>query len=139
MKNKNLLEIFYIIVFTLLVVHEIDSAYWKEWEMFNLFGGIQLFNIIHIVLIPILIFGLGEVIKETDRGILFSGITGFLGILTFVIHSIFLIIGYRQFTNPVSISIIFLLLITSVFQLVIVYKKIYGFHFNGEINATYKT
>ncbi len=127
MKNNTLLKIFYVIVFTLVVVHEIDSAYWKEWEMFNLPGGIQLFNIIHIVLLPILIFGYGELIKESKRGIIFSALVGFLGLLTFLIHSTFLIIGYNQFKNPVSISIILLLLITSTYQLVIVLKVKNGF------------
>ena len=89
MKNKNTLLYLYIIVFTLLIVHEIDSAYWKEWEMFNLPGGIQLFNIIHIVLIPPLLLGYGELIKGTRKGIIFSAINGLLGLLTFVIHSIF--------------------------------------------------
>lgn len=127
MKNKKLLKIFYIIVFTLLLVHEIDSAYWREWEMFSLPGGVQLFNLIHIFLIPILIFGFAEVIKETVKGIIFSTMVGLIGILTFTIHTTFLIIGYNQFKNPVSISIIFLLLITSIYQLVIVYKIKNGF------------
>ena len=25
----------------LLIAHEIDSAYWKEWELFHLPGGIR--------------------------------------------------------------------------------------------------
>jgi hypothetical protein len=28
---------------TLLCVHEIDSAYWHEWSLFGIPGGIQLF------------------------------------------------------------------------------------------------
>lgn len=31
----------------LLICHEMDSAYWKEWELFRLPGGITLFLIIH--------------------------------------------------------------------------------------------
>ena len=31
----------------LLISHEIDSAYWKEWDLFKLPGGITGFLIIH--------------------------------------------------------------------------------------------
>jgi hypothetical protein len=31
----------------LLINHEIDSAYWKEWELFKLPGGIGGFLILH--------------------------------------------------------------------------------------------
>lgn len=138
MKNKNTLLYLYIIVFTLLIVHEIDSAYWKEWEMFNLPGGIQLFNIIHIVLIPPLLLGYGELIKGTRKGIIFSAINGLLGLLTFVIHSIFFTIVYNKFENPTSKSILFLLLIASVILLVKVYKTQKELHLKGELNVTYK-
>lgn len=138
MKNINILLYLYTIVFTLLIVHEIDSAYWKEWEMFKLPGGIQLFNVIHIVLIPPLLLGYGEIIKGARKGIVFSILTGFLGLLTFVVHSIFITIGYNQFDNPTSISILFLLLIASVILLVKVYKTQKELHLKGELNVTYK-
>jgi hypothetical protein len=38
---------FYFMNAILLIVHEIDSAYWKEWELFKLRGGITGFLIIH--------------------------------------------------------------------------------------------
>jgi hypothetical protein len=138
MKNINILLYLYTIVFTLLIVHEIDSAYWKEWEMFNLPGGIQLFNFIHIVLIPPLLLGYGEIIKGTRKGIVFSILTGFLGLFAFVIHSIFFTIGYNQFDNPTSISILFLLLMASVILLVKVYKTQKELHLKGELYVTYK-
>jgi hypothetical protein len=33
----------YMINAILLISHEIDSAYWKEWELFKLPGGIGVF------------------------------------------------------------------------------------------------
>ena len=122
MNRTNTLKVLYIIVFTLLIVHEIDSAFWKEWELFHLPGGIQLFDVIHIVLLPIFIIGYGVLVSNTDKGIKFSLLLGVLGILAFVIHSIFMSIGFYQFKIPVSILILALLGLTSAYQLILVYK-----------------
>ena len=122
MNRTNTLKGLYIIVFTLLIVHEIDSAFWKEWELFHLPGGIQLFDVIYIVLLPIFIIGYGVLVSNTDKGIKFSLLLGALGMVAFVIHSIFMSIGFYQFKIPVSILIIALLGLTSVYQLVLVYK-----------------
>jgi hypothetical protein len=122
MKNYRILSTLYVIVFTLLIVHEIDSAFWKEWEMFNLPGGIQLFNLIHIIILPVFIIGYGILIKNGKKGLIFSFMLGSLGILAFVIHSVFLSIGYNQFKIPISIAIIILLGIISPYLLVIVYQ-----------------
>ena len=34
-----------------LILHEIESAYWKEWELFKLGGGITGFVVLHIPII----------------------------------------------------------------------------------------
>lgn len=41
-----------------LINHEIDSAYWKEWELFNLPGGITGFLLIHFPLLICVLYGL---------------------------------------------------------------------------------
>jgi hypothetical protein len=45
----DLLTWIYLVNATLLIVHEIDSAYWKEWELFKLPGGAGGFVILHKV------------------------------------------------------------------------------------------
>ena len=45
----------YSINLTLLFIHEIDSAFWKEWELFGMSGDIQGFLIANI---PIILGGL---------------------------------------------------------------------------------
>ncbi len=42
----------------LLINHEIDSAYWKEWELFRLPGGIAGFLLLHFPLLFIVLYGL---------------------------------------------------------------------------------
>ena len=38
----------YIVNLTLLILHEMDSAYWKEWQLFHLPGGVGGFLLIHL-------------------------------------------------------------------------------------------
>jgi len=41
-----------------LINHEIDSAYWKEWELFRLPGGITGILILHFPLLLFVLYGL---------------------------------------------------------------------------------
>jgi hypothetical protein len=43
----------YLLNTVVLIIHEIDSAYWKEWELFRLPGGVTGFLNLHF---PILFF-----------------------------------------------------------------------------------
>lgn len=62
----------YLINFSLLITHEIDAAYWHEWDMLHLPGGIQLFNVINLFLVAILIYGFQQVVLQNERGYYFS-------------------------------------------------------------------
>lgn len=107
----------YIINAALLINHEIDSAYWKEWELFKLPGGIGGFLIIHFPLIFLVLIGLVEVYKNTVPGFIFSLMLSVGGIAAFVIHTVFLIKGREEFKKPISIAILVAVLLVSVFQL----------------------
>jgi hypothetical protein len=96
----------YIATFTLIVVHQIDAAYWHEWEMFQLAGGIQVFNIFNLMLIPILLLGFYRVALNQHNGYPYSIFVSILGILVFVIHAGFFIFGFEQFKLPLSVAII---------------------------------
>ena len=96
----------FIVTLTLLVSHQIDAAYWKEWEMFQLPGGIQFFDIFNLILIPVLLVGLRAVILRQHNGYIYSFFAAFLGVLTFLIHFGFYIFSFQQFNLPVSTAII---------------------------------
>jgi len=63
---------------SLLILHQIDAAYWKEWEMFYVSGGIQVFLVFNLVI---------------------------------------LLVGSPEFNLPASLLIIFLCLLSSLFQI----------------------
>ncbi len=102
----------------LLIVHEIDSAYWKEWKLFKLPGGISFFLLLHIPLIAIVLYGLVEVYTSTFTGLIFSLILSLSGIFAFTIHTYFIKKGHPEFKTKTSIGILTLILLVSVVELV---------------------
>ena len=103
----------------LLINHEIDSAYWKEWELFKLPGGITGFLLIHFPLLLFVLYGLVLVFRQTFSGMIFSLILSFGGIFAFSIHTYFLKIGHKEFDTPISKLILVATLIVSIVQLTV--------------------
>ena len=48
----------YLLNATLLIIHEIDSAYWKEWKLFHLPGGEAGLLLLHIPNLMPVLYGL---------------------------------------------------------------------------------
>ncbi|MEE8483207.1 MAG: DUF6713 family protein [Nitrospinota bacterium] len=107
----------YIINSVLLINHEIDSAYWHEWELFKLPGGITGFLIIHFPLLFLLMYGLIEIHKKTFAGIIFSLVVGAVGIFAFFIHTYFIKKGRPEFNTPISLFILYATMAVSLIQL----------------------
>jgi len=103
----------------LLINHEIDSAYWKEWELFRLPGGVTGFLLIHFPLLLFVLYGLVLVSRHSPQGLLFSLILCFGGIFAFAIHTYFLKKGRNEFNKPISKFILVTTLIVSTLQLVV--------------------
>ncbi|MCK4662629.1 MAG: hypothetical protein KAT68_07175 [Bacteroidales bacterium] len=100
----------------LLINHEIDSAYWKEWELFKLPGGINGFLIIHFPLLFIVLYGLILTYNQTFSGLIISLILSFSGLFAFSIHTYFIKKGHPEFKTIVSQFILISTLIVSIIQ-----------------------
>lgn len=100
----------------LLINHEIDSAYWKEWELFKLPGGITGFLIIHFPLLFLVLYGLLEVYNQSGTGLIFSLVLSIVGIGAFCIHMTFIKLGRDEFKTPISIFILISTLLVSIGQ-----------------------
>ena len=103
----------------LLINHEIDSAYWKEWEIFKLPGGITLFLLLHFPLLFIVLYGLVLIVRNSFWGFIYSLIVCFGGIFAFVIHTYFLKQGRKEFDKPLSKLILVLILLVSIAQMIV--------------------
>lgn len=107
----------YMLNLTLLIVHEIDSAYWKEWQLFHLPGGRPVFLLLHLPLILLFLSGLPALTEGRFYGYVLSLVSGLSGLFAFVIHSVFLQRGYRQFNTLTSRGILTATLVVSAGQI----------------------
>jgi hypothetical protein len=112
----------YILNSTLIIVHEIDSAYWKEWELFGLPGGISGFLLLHVPLVMLLFFGLIGVYLGTGFGYITNLVVAFGGVFAFFIHSYFIQAGNPQFKTITSQALLYGLLATSAIQIYLIFK-----------------
>ncbi|NBU29828.1 MAG: hypothetical protein EBS42_16920, partial [Caulobacteraceae bacterium] len=51
------LEAAYFANAVVLLAHQIDAAFWKEWTLFGLPGGIQLFLVLNLPIIALVLLG----------------------------------------------------------------------------------
>lgn len=100
----------------LLIIHEIDSAFWKEWELFKLPGGINGFLILHFPLLFLILYGLVLVAQQSFLGLIVSLILSAGGIFAFCIHTAFIRKGRAEFNTPISRFILTLMLGVSTVQ-----------------------
>ena len=107
----------YLVNSVLLINHEIDSAYWHEWKMFKLPGGISFFLVIHFLLIFLVLYGMVLVSQQTTTGMVFSLCLSLSGIFGFGIHAYHLKKGREEFRLPVSLFILAAILPVSLAQL----------------------
>jgi len=111
----------YILNSTLLIVHEIDSAYWREWELFRLPGEIAGFLAIHLLLVGLIMYGLIEVFLGSSIGYYINGIVALSGVFAFSIHTYFIRQGNQQFKTTASQMLLYAILASSLMQLYLAY------------------
>ncbi len=113
----------YVLNFVLLFTHEIDSAFWKEWDLFGIPGGIQVFLVLNFLLLLVALIGFRQVLLEARGGQWFALLLGAAGVFAFCIHSYFILAGRPEFTLPASLMLLGLTLIVSLVQLVSTLKN----------------
>jgi len=116
MKNAGKMEFIYLVNTALLFTHEVDSAYWNEWILFGLPGGIQLFLVLNVILVVIGLVGFRYVVLRKRSGIWFSLLQSMSGLFAFFIHGIFILRGNTEFTLPMSELLLVLILVASIIQ-----------------------
>lgn len=100
-----------------LIVHEIDSAYWKEWKLFHLPGGEAGFLLVHFPLLFLLLFGLVLIDRGEPGGLILSLILCGGGLFAFSIHTFFIRRGHPEFKTLTSQGILIGTLLLSLVQL----------------------
>jgi hypothetical protein len=111
----------YITNLTLLILHEMDSTYWKEWDLFHLPGGQPGFLLMHLPLWPLAIYGAVQVWLGAPAGTVYAVVVAAAGLIGFGLHTYFLRTGHPEFNAPVSKAIIWAMLIFSLAQIIAVF------------------
>lgn len=83
-----LITIVYILNVTLLLLHEIESAYEREWEILHLPGAITGFLLMHIPLLLVMFYGLIEIETYSTVGLIIGIIAGVGGLVPFLVHKV---------------------------------------------------
>jgi hypothetical protein len=100
------LDHLYVWTAALLVAHQIDSAYWQEWDLFGMPGGVQAFVLLNVPLVLLSFYGLVQVVRAPRVGARFALVLSLLGIDTFFIHLWFIWHGHPEFQVPASLAIL---------------------------------
>lgn len=107
----------YVINACLLLLHEIESAYLKEWEILKLPGKITGFLLLHIPIIIVLFWGAIEIEKQTSFGQGIALIAGIGGLIPFIVHKV-VVKKKGYFDSTVSVAIIYANVLTGVATIV---------------------
>ncbi len=124
----------YIANSVVLINHEIDSAYWKEWHVFRelfkpvlnrLFSfyddyyNLSIFLIIHIPALFLVLYGLILVYEQSLFGIVISILLSLCGIFAFCFHMHCIQKGREEFNLLMSKILLFSTLILSLAQITV--------------------
>jgi hypothetical protein len=109
----------YLINAVLIIDHEIESAYWKEWEMFKLPGKITGFVIIHFPILILIILGSTLIYTQNVLGYIMSILLSLGGLFAFSAHTYFIKKGRPEFKLPISKFMLISILMLSIVQLVV--------------------
>lgn len=100
------ITLIYIVNATLLLLHELESAYEKEWEVLRLPVKITGFLLLHIPIIILFFYGVIEIERDSSVGMIIGIILGIGGVIPFIVHKIF----FRtpaKFNLPISNILIY--------------------------------
>jgi len=104
--SRRFLHGLYLLNATVLITHEIDSAFWQEWELFGLPGGIQLFLVLNLLIILLVLYGQQALVRGKPAGILMSWVLVAGGLFAAGIHSYFILSGDLAFRQPMSVFLL---------------------------------
>lgn len=109
-------SVLYALNFSLLMTHQIDSAYWEEWDLFRFPGGIQVNLLLNFILLCAGLAGFGLMADGRTAGYVFALLVAAGGVFAFGIHAFFLLRGDERFRTPVSVALLVAMLLVSPVQ-----------------------
>jgi len=116
----------YLINATILIIHEMDSAYWQEWKLIypNDQNSINGFLILHIPMIIAILLGLIFIYDNRFAGFILSLVLSAGGLFAFFFHFYHLRKGKQEFNTILSKGLIISTFVISAFQIILTIKQL---------------
>jgi hypothetical protein len=108
---------------TVLLTHQIDAAYWHEWELFGVPGGAPLFVATNLPMVFLVLWGTRALALGRTAGIVMSWALVATGAVAIGLHGFFLLRGYDAFRAPVSLGLLAATLVLSCAQAVVLSRR----------------
>ena len=106
-----------------LIAHQIEAAYWHEWDMFFLPGGVQLFVLLNIPILFVVFMGYRAQLLALASARVYTGVLAGCGLFAAVFHGIHLALGDDRFTTPVSYALLAVTMVLSLAQVGVVVQQ----------------
>jgi len=113
-----MLGFFYILNIIILILHEIESGYEKEWEILKLPVKLTGFILLHIPILFLFFYGLYFIILYPQTRAIISIISGSIGFIPFLVHKV-IINKKEHFNKTISNILIFGNIITGIILIII--------------------
>jgi hypothetical protein len=118
-----ILAVVYVLNAAILILHEIESAYWKEWEILGIPGGMSVFVALHLPLVAALFWGAIEIVLGTRTGLWIALVSGAAGLLPLIVHRI-LVRKPGSFNVPITSILLYSNALTGVVVFVLAMMKL---------------
>ncbi|UXI70305.1 DUF6713 family protein [Tahibacter amnicola] len=115
----------------LVFAHQGDAAYWHEWEMFHLPGGIQAFDVFNVVIFATVLMLFIPVVQRRPEGYKCSMAIAALCATVLPIHVGFALAGFDQFHLPVSLFLIGASFVAAITHAVVTWRARHEFVAGG--------
>jgi hypothetical protein len=107
----------YVANLALLATHQADAAYWHEWDVFGVPGGLPFFLLFNVAAVALLGTGLVRIAEGAPEARSFAWLCAGVGLFTCALHAVFLGLDQTAFWTPESLGLLIAVLLTSIAQL----------------------
>jgi hypothetical protein len=106
MRVTPVLDRLYLANAAVLLVHQMDAAYWHEWRLFRMPGGLALYLVVNVPIALIVLAGYGAVAARRPSARAYSWALAGAGAFAAAFHAAYLASGDPAFREPVSLALL---------------------------------
>lgn len=100
----------------LITAHQLDAVWWREWHMFGLPGGIEVYLLLNLLLYLPLLGALGPIYRREAKGYHYSLLIAALCASVLPLHAGYALAGVSGFESAFSISLMLLCFLAAALQ-----------------------